>query len=130
MNREDFFTYCFETYKTAPDYPFNDFNETAAFRHAETGKWYALVMTISKSKLGIHSEEITTVVNLKLPAEMFGSFTAADGVYPAYHMNKAHWISVDLGVATDDTIKFLTDTSYRATKTNPKPQNPNVYLIY
>ena len=56
------------------------------------------------------------VVNLKLPTEMFGSFGAADGVYPAYHMNKQHWISVLLPDAPDDVVEFLVNASFEATK--------------
>ena len=56
------------------------------------------------------------VVNLKLPAVMYGSFGASDGVYPAYHMNKVHWISVVLADAADDLIGFLVNASYEATR--------------
>ena len=48
---------------------------------------------------------------------MFGSFGAADGVYPAYHMNKLHWISVLLSDAPDEVVEFLVNASFEATKT-------------
>lgn len=60
------------------------------------------------------------VVNLKLPNEMFGSFGTADGVYPAYHMNKLHWISVLLPDAPEDVIQFLVNVSFEATKDKRK----------
>ncbi|MBR6603838.1 MAG: MmcQ/YjbR family DNA-binding protein, partial [Clostridia bacterium] len=65
-------------------------------------------------------DEVVDVVNLKLPIEMFGSFGASDGVYPAYHMNKLHWISVILSDASEDVIKFLVNISYEATKSKKK----------
>ena len=102
MTRQNFLEYCLDTYGTAADYPFDEDFETAVFRHAGSRKWYALVMRISRRKVGIDSDEMVDVVNLKLPLEMFGSFGAADGVYPAYHMNKVHWISVVLSDAADD----------------------------
>jgi predicted DNA-binding protein (MmcQ/YjbR family) len=52
---------------------------------------------------------------------MFGSFGAADGVYPAYHMNKQHWISVLFPDAPDDVIEFLTSVSFEATVNKRKP---------
>lgn len=115
MTREAFFAHCLDTYGTKPDYPFDDWHRSAVFRHADTRKWYALAMSIPLSKLGVPSEKVVDVVNLKLPREMIGSFTEADGVYPAYHMNKSHWISVSLSLATDDTITFLVAVSYKAT---------------
>lgn len=116
MTRQNFFDYCRKMYGTVPDYPFDDDLETAALRHADTGKWYALVMRISRRKFGLESDERVTVANLKLPLEMFGSFGAEDGVYPAYHMNKLHWISVILDDAPTDAVEFLVGASFEATR--------------
>lgn len=91
-------------------------------RHGENRKWYALVMRVSRRKFGFDSNEVIDVVNLKLPTEMFGSFGAADGVYPAYHMNKLHWISVLLPDAPEDVVRFLVNVSFEATKNKRKRQ--------
>ena len=56
-------------------------------------------------------------MNLKLPTELFRSFDATDGVYPACHMNKLHWISVLLPDAPDDIVQFLANVSFETTKT-------------
>ena len=120
MTKQSYLTYCLEAYGTEPDYPFDEDFETAVLRHAYNRKWYALVMRIPRRKLGIDSDGAVDVVNLKLPTEMFGSFGASDGVYPAYHMNKLHWISVVLDDASDDLISFLTNVSFEATKSKPK----------
>ena len=120
MTKENFYKYCLETYGVLPDYPFEDDFETAVFRHAENRKWFALSMQVSRRKFGIDSDEIIAVVNLKLPCEMFGSFGASDGVYPAYHMNKFHWISVLLPDAPDDVVLFLLNASFEATRTKKR----------
>ena len=120
MTKQQFLSYCLNTYGTSPDYPFDDLFETAVLRHANNRKWYALVMRVSRRKFGFESDEVIDVVNLKLPTEMFGSFGAADGVYHAYHMNKLHWISVLLPNAPDDIVQFLTNVSFEATKAKNK----------
>ena len=120
MKREELFEYCADAYGTAPDYPFDEDFETAVLRHTDNRKWYAIVMKVSRRKFGFDSDEVIDVVNLKLPTEMFGSFGAADGVYPAYHMNKLHWISVLLPDAPDDIIQFLVNVSFEATKVKEK----------
>ena len=120
MTKQSFLAYCRDTWGTEPDYPFEEDFETAVLRHGSNRKWYALVMRIPRRKLGIDSDVAVDVVNLKLPTEMFGSFGASDGVYPAYHMNKLHWISVVLDDASDDLISFLTNVSFEATKSKPK----------
>ena len=120
MTKQEFFEFCWRAYGTTPDYPFDDWMESAVFRHADTQKWYAIFMRVSRRKFGIDSDEEVDVVNLKLPIEMFGSFGVADGVYPAYHMNKLHWISVLLPDASDDVARFLTNVSFEATRTKKK----------
>ena len=116
MKKQDFLQYCSVAYGTTADHPFEDDLETAVLRHSDNRKWYALVMKVSRRKFGYDSDEKIDVVNLKLPTEMFGSFGAADGVYPAYHMNKLHWISVLLPDAPDDVVKFLVNASFDATR--------------
>ncbi len=116
MTKQAFLNHCLNTYNTTADYPFEEDIETAVLRHSSNRKWYAIVMRVPRRKFGFDSDEVIDVVNLKLPLEMFGSFDAADGVYPAYHMNKLHWISVLLPDATDDLIEFLVNASYEATK--------------
>lgn len=116
MTRQQLFEYCTEEFDTSPDYPFDDFMETAVFRHTKNRKWYALVMRIPKSRLGLDTKECADVLNLKLPPEMMSSFSTSDGIYPAYHMNKAHWVSVLLEQASDDLVQFLLGVSHSLTR--------------
>ena len=120
VTKQQFLSYCRSTYGTSPDYPFDEDFETAVLRHADNRKWYAIVMRVSRRKFDFDSDEVIDVVNLKLPTEMFGSFGAADGVYPAYHMNKLHWISVLLPDASDDVVQFLVNVSFEATKSSKR----------
>ena len=120
MNKQSFLDHCLQAYATAPDYPFDEDMETAVLRHGDNRKWYALVMRISRRKFGQNSDEMIDVVNLKLPVEMFGSFGESDGVFPAYHMNKLHWISVLLPDAREDVVQFLVNASFEATKSRQR----------
>ena len=120
MTKQQLFEYCLNTYGTSPDYPFNEDFETAVLRHGENRKWYEIVMKVSRRKFGFDSDEVIDGVNLKLPTEMFGSFGMSDGVYPAYHMNKLHWISVLLPDAPEGVVRFLVNVSFEATKDKRK----------
>ena len=121
MTKEDYIAHCERAYGTSPDYPFEDLLDTAVLRHADNRKWYALLMRLSPERLSKEGKEKLTVVNLKMPSELWGSFGEADGVYPAYHMNKAHWVSVVLEEASFETVALLTEASYRATAKKKKP---------
>ena len=120
MTKQELFDLCLNSYGIAPDYLFDEDFETAVLRHGDTRKWYALVMRVPRRKFGQGSDEVIDVVNLKLPTEMFGSFSAAEGVYPAYHMNKLHWISVLLPDAPDDVVQFLVNASFEITRAKKK----------
>jgi predicted DNA-binding protein (MmcQ/YjbR family) len=123
MRRQEFLEFCRDTYGSTEDYPFEEDFVTAALRHTDTRKWYALVMRVSRRRFGLDSDEVIDVVNLKHPTEMLGSFSESDGVYPAYHMNKLHWISVLLPDAPSDVVEFLVNASFEATKSKKKKSN-------
>ena len=120
MTKQTFLDYCRNAYGTAADYPFDKDFETAVLRHSGNRKWYAIVMRVSRRKFGFDCDEVIDVVNVKLPLEMFGSFGPSEGVYPAYHMNKLHWISLLLPDIADDLTEFLVNASFEATKDKKK----------
>ena len=121
MKKQDFLNYCTETYGTAPDHPFEEDFVTTVLRHSDTRKWYGIVMEVSRRKFGFDSDEVIDVVNMKLPVEMFGSFGKEDGVHPAYHMNKTHWITVVLdGSVPRPFINRMIAKSYLLTKKRGK----------
>ena len=118
MTKQKFIEYCLNTFCTSPDYPFDDWMESAVLRHADNKRWYAIVLRVSRCKFGFDSDEVIDVVNLKLPTEMFGSFGAADGVYPAYHMNKRTWFAIQLdgGVEFSELLRLTENSRTQAVK--------------
>lgn len=116
MTRPELEAYIAETYNADPDYPWEDSPDAAVFRHGNNRKWFALVMNVSKSKLGLPGEGSVDIVNLKCDPIMLGSMLLEPGFFPAYHMSKAYWISAVLdGSAEDEKIKLLLDISFDIT---------------
>ena len=114
MNREDFQKFIEEKYGVLPEYPWASSPTFAVFRHENNKKWFAVIMNITKDKLGLDSTEKIDVVNLKCDPIM--NVTTETGVFPAYHMSKTHWISVCLdGSVDEDKIKWLLDLSFDLT---------------
>lgn len=98
------------------DYPWVTLPNYMVYRHQSNRKWFALVMNISSDKLGLSSTAMLDVLNVKCDPTMIGSFTKEPGIYRAYHMSKAHWLTIALnGTASDQTIKMLLDMSFRLT---------------
>ena len=116
MNRETLKKYILDTYGTEPDYPWKDETDYTVFRHQTNRKWFALIMKIPEDRIGRESRELVDVVNLKCETALIGSMLSEPGVYPAYHMNKDHWITAALdGSTSDETILMLLDLSFGLT---------------
>jgi len=115
MTRAELEALIYESYGVRADYPFEEDFETGVFRH-ESGKWFALAMNISYSKLSPMREGRAEVVNLKCAPEVIESIVGAEpGVYRAYHMNKTHWLTVDLAECDADCIAWLLGISHELT---------------
>ncbi len=114
MNREALLNFITEKYGVLPEYPWASAPSFAVYRHENNKKWFAVVMTITKDKLGFDSTENIDIVNLKCDPLM--SVTTETGIFPAYHMSKTHWISVSLdGSVDEDKIKWLLNLSFELT---------------
>ena len=60
------------------------------------------------------TNEPMDVVNLKCEPDLIPTLIRERGIYLAYHMNKQHWISVDIeGYEDIEKLKMLVDMSYR-----------------
>ena len=120
MTREEFETLVFDTYGVRADYPFEEDFLTGVFRH-ESKKWFALAMRISERKLGKSTDMQTDVVNFKCAPEVIESLAGIEkGIYPAYHMNKTHWLTVHLIECDPDTVAWLLGISYELTRTKTR----------
>lgn len=105
-----------DTYGVQADYPFEDDLVTGVFRHTDTGKWFALAMNITERKIR-EGDRRVDVVNLKIPPEIIESIVGVEvGIYPAYHMNKLHWITVALDDCDPDMLSWLLGISHELTR--------------
>ena len=143
MDRQTVFDYIKKKYKVLPEYPWRRYDSNAVFRHNDNKKWFALVMEMQRDKLGFSGTEYVEVVNLKIDDMFFRDMIIREnGILPAYHMNKMHWITVLLdGTVAEEKIFELIDMSFLATASAKKkekvrppkewiiPSNPKYYDI-
>lgn len=118
------FDYIKKRYNISPEYPWRKYDNNAVFRHGDNKKWFALVMEVRRDKLGLSGEDDVDVVNLKV-GDMFlrDMLIQQDGIIPAYHMNKQHWISVFLdGTVAKERLFDLIDMSFLATASAKKKE--------
>ena len=92
-------------------------SEATVYNVKENGKWYALMNEIPFSKLGITSDEIVLILNVKISPEEKEILLQEEGVFEAYHMNKKHWISIALNVCKDEAfIQKCIENSYKCVR--------------
>ncbi len=114
--RKRLFAYAKDAYGTDPDFPWEDDPDNAVLRHERSHKWYALFFPVPREKFGL-SGGVVDVLNVKCDPLEAGSLAQKDGVYPAYHMNKKHWISILLdGSVPEEEVRLFLDESYGLTE--------------
>lgn len=94
LNREQFIQYISDEYGVDEEYLFAKHPLFCVFRHSNNRKWFAVVMDVPKNKLGLEGADALDVVNLKCDPILIGSLRKELGIFPAYHMSKANWVSV------------------------------------
>ncbi|QPK93598.1 MmcQ/YjbR family DNA-binding protein [Actinomyces sp. zg-332] len=96
-----------------PKFPWSKNPNYATFHAKENDKWFAIVVSISKTKLGLDGEEEIEIMNLKALPEEIEEIVDKKVFFPAYHMNKKHWFTICLdGRISNEQIYELIRRSY------------------
>ena len=91
--------------------------KNAVVRRKSSNKWYAVILTVSKRKLNLDSDEIIEVINLHNTVEEIKKLIDNKKYFPAYHMNKKYWCTICLdGTVELKEIYKLIDISYELAK--------------
>lgn len=89
------------------------FPGNAVWRRADNGKWFGALLTVSRRKFGIDSDEKTEVIDVRANPESLPALINGITHFPGYHMNKKHWLTVLLdGSVSAEDIFLLIDKSY------------------
>ena len=141
--RDEIFKYVKKKYKVEPDYPFPSVPYYPVLRHKDTRRLFALIMEVSKDKLGLKGTEYVDIINVKLSdALLVDMVTQQPGYFPGYRLRRGNWISIllDGTVPLADICRWI-DESYVVTASRqakqkvrpPKewivPANPKLYDI-
>ena len=126
--------YVKKKYKTEADYPWKGDRENAVLRHEDNRKWYGLVMEVERSKLGLHGDGKSCVINVKTEDAMLHDILLRqEGYFPGYHMNKEKWITILLdGTVPFEEVCGMIDASFLTTASRKKKQKsrpPKEWII-
>ncbi len=103
-------------YGAEPEFLWEAYPNYAVFRIKENEKWFAAIMTIDRSKLGLPGHGNIELIDLKDTPEHVAQRVDGRTYFSGYHMNKKHWYTVCLdGSVTDEEIRALIGVSYMLT---------------
>ena len=106
-----------QQYDIELEYLWAKFPRNAIARRQDNNKWFAALLTVEKSKLGLPGEGIIEVLDLKMRPEDKDRLIDNHYYFPGYHMNKKHWFTLSLdGRVKDDEIFSKIADSYQLAK--------------
>lgn len=105
--------YVLEKHGDAFEYLWKKFPDNAVFRRKDNKKWYGVVLTVAQNRIGLAGEEKIEIIDLRGKPEEIEQLVDGKKYFPAYHMNKKHWMTIclDDSVKIEDIYKFI-DNSY------------------
>lgn len=110
-------THVEQTYGDQLEFLWQKFPKNAVWRRADTHKWYGVLLTVQRQKLGLDSTEEVTVLDLRAQPEVVERLVDNGTYFPGYHMNKRNWFTIILdGSVPMPTIIDRLKTSYQLAK--------------
>lgn len=125
-------TYAHEKYSTPLEFLWEKFDNNAVMRRQDNGKWFALFVSIQKSKLGIkgddacqqsngiesRADKLVEILVARINPNNVENSLSKCGYLPAYHMNKKNWITIllDGTVPCEEIFSRLDDSFLLAKK--------------
>lgn len=143
--KDDYIAWVKNQFGAEPDFPWPDTPDYCVFR-CPNEKWFALVMRIKYKQLGqsgqakncsrnffnafqsitgcqqpFSGDENVWVVNMKADQTEIPNLIDHKSIFPAWHMNKNHWITVLLTAVADfEKLCELTQKSYELVSKSKK----------
>lgn len=118
--KDDYISWIKNQFGAEPDFPWPDTPDYCVFR-CQNEKWFALVMRLKYKQLGLTGDEEVWVVNIKADQTEIPNLIDHKSIFPAWHMNKKHWITVLLTAVTDlEKLCELTLKSYELVSKSKK----------
>ena len=118
--KKDYISWIKNQFGAEPDFPWPDTPDYCVFR-CQNEKWFALVMRLKYKQLGLTGDENVWVVNIKADQTEIPNLIDHKSIFPAWHMNKKHWITVLLTAVTDfEKLCELTLKSYELVSKSKK----------
>lgn len=105
--------YIKEKYNDDLEFLWKKFDDNAVWRNKKNNKWYGALLIVAANKIGVNSDEIIEIIDLRYQKEEIKKVIDNVKIFPGYHMNKDNWITIKLDESVEtEKIFELIDNSY------------------
>ncbi len=102
-----------KNFADAPEFLWEKFPNYAVFRRKDNRKWYAVIMSVPRNKLGLDGAEELEIVNLRVEPQELDKIFDGEKYFRGWHMNKKSWLTLRLDeTLTDAEISARLTKSY------------------
>ncbi len=93
------------------------FPDNAVWRRKDNQKWYGAILTVKGNKLGLNTDKLVEIIDLRMDAANRETILSREGYYPGWHMNKKSWYTLvlDDGIS-DEELQLRITESYELAK--------------
>lgn len=111
---KELISYVRNTYGDELEFLWKKFDDNSVWRRKDSNKWYAAVLTVSRRKLGLDSDEIAEIIDLRIAPNQMDALIDRKKYFPGWHMNKKSWYTIilDGSVSTEEICRRI-DESYK-----------------
>lgn len=93
------------------------FPDNAVWRRKDNQKWYGAILTVKGRKIGLNTDRIVEIIDLRMKAEDRDDILSREHYYPGWHMNKKSWYTLVFDdCIADEEIKLRITESYELAK--------------
>lgn len=93
------------------------FPDNAVWRRKDNQKWYGAILTVNGRKIGLNTDKIVEIIDLRMEAANRDAILSREHYYPGWHMNKNSWYTLvlDDGIS-DEEMQLRITESYELAK--------------
>lgn len=105
--------YVHDTFGDELEFLWKKFPDNAVWRRKDNRKWYGAVLTVAGRKIGLETDNIVEIIDLRMNPDDAETVLSREHYYPGWHMNKKSWYTVILdGSIPDEELKERIKESY------------------
>ena len=128
--KEAVIAYVKEKYGASPENLWMRYPNYAIFRHGDNRTWFALMMDVEKSKLGLPGNDVVDILNVKLSDPILADLPV-QGYMRGYHIARGNWISLlmDGSVPLEELCRWLDESCLATASAAQKKKPPKEWII-